>query len=65
MINGTQYGFDLTLYAEIDEQSIRVVQKIDFYEVEIKKKYPGIWPRLLSSLNKANQIFVLLLFSPP
>lgn len=48
------YGFDLTLYAEIDEKRIEIEPAREYYDVKILKKYAGFWPRLLSTLCKVS-----------
>lgn len=47
-----KYGFDLNLFADIDESKCSAEAKEKFIEIVLKKKVEGIWQRLLSSVNK-------------
>lgn len=52
MLDETLYGFDLSLFAEIDENNVTIEPQPDIYVIILKKKFNGIWSRLLTTLAK-------------
>lgn len=55
-LESVQFGFDLTLYAEINEQTLTTQPNTDYFIINVKKKFAGIWPRLLTSINKVSNV---------
>jgi hypothetical protein len=51
-INETEYGFDFDLFAEIKGDECNAITQHDMIIVNIQKKIPAEWMRLLSSLAK-------------
>jgi hypothetical protein len=58
MVDNVEYGFDLNLYAEIDEQNVTGKINADVYSIVLKKKVIGIWPRLLTSIIRVTFLFL-------